>query len=439
MISHRNVIANIIQYVTHESKPRASRNIRTQVSMGLLPMSHIYALVVVTHGSTYRGDEVIVLPKFDLATFLGAIQRHGIEHMCLVPPVVIALLRSRALARQYDLSSVRFVYTGAAPLGAETVRDLLEAYPRWNVGQGYGMTETATVVCSTSESDICVGTSGSLVPGAKAKIVGFDGKEVTEYETPGELLIQSPSVVLGYLNNERANAETFVWHEDGRWIRTGDEALVRKAPSGHEHLVIVDRIKELIKVKVSCQRLASPRLSKREGKRLTTTWIGPPSRAGRARSPPPRPPSRLRLRRHPNPRRPRRRGAESLRGQDGRHQWQARPRGVEGDCQARGGPQGPLQVAEGRHRIRGGHPQERQREDSEAATAGPGEGGKEGGTDGEVVTNVPSYSGVLPLIASLCPDPDQGSPERKRRKGDAKRMIQLHMKTPMLRRPTYSS
>lgn len=171
-----------------------------------------------------------------------------------VPPVIIALLRNQKIAQNYNLDSVRFLYTGAAPLGAETVDDLLRLYPSWNVGQGYGMTETATVVCTTSESDICIGSSGSLVPGTRAKIIDFDGKEVTAYETPGELLIQGPSVVLGYLNNEKANSETFVWHDDGRWIKTGDEALVRVAGSGNEHLVIVDRIKELIKVKVVFSR-----------------------------------------------------------------------------------------------------------------------------------------------------------------------------------------
>lgn len=112
-----------------------------------------------------------------------------------------------------------------------------------------GMTETATVVCSTSEHDIFPGSSGSLVSGAKAKIIDLDGNEVTSYDTPGELLVQSPSVVLGYLNNEQASAETFVHHDDGRWIRTGDEVIVTKAPSGNEHVIIVDRIKELIKVK----------------------------------------------------------------------------------------------------------------------------------------------------------------------------------------------
>lgn len=112
------------------------------------------------------------------------------------------------------------------------------------------MTETAVVITSTSESDILHGSSGSLLPSTKAKIIDANGKVVTAIETPGELLVQGPSVTLGYLNNEKATAETFVWDEDGRWIRTGDEAVVRKSDQGHEHFVIIDRIKELIKVKV---------------------------------------------------------------------------------------------------------------------------------------------------------------------------------------------
>ena len=102
----------------------------------------------------------------------------------------------------------------------------------------------------TSELDFLIGSSGSLVPGTKAKLIDAIGNEVTALETRGELLVQSPSIVLGYLNNEKANSETFVWHKDGRWLKTGDEVLVRKSPQGHEHFFIVDRIKELIKVKV---------------------------------------------------------------------------------------------------------------------------------------------------------------------------------------------
>lgn len=93
-----------------------------------------------------------------------------------------------------------------------------------------------------------MGSSGSLLPGVECKIVTLEGNEVTGYDQPGELLVKSPSVVLGYLNNDKANKETF---QDG-YMRTGDEAVIRKSPSGYEHVFIVDRIKELIKVKVCC-------------------------------------------------------------------------------------------------------------------------------------------------------------------------------------------
>jgi acyl-CoA synthetase (AMP-forming)/AMP-acid ligase II len=92
-----------------------------------------------------------------------------------------------------------------------------------------------------------------LLPGFTAKIMSIEGVEITDYDQPGELVVQSPSVVLGYLNNDQANRETFLDDTDGkgRWMRTGDEAVIRKNPkTGHEHVFIVDRIKELIKVKV---------------------------------------------------------------------------------------------------------------------------------------------------------------------------------------------
>ncbi|KAM0282258.1 hypothetical protein ACHAQH_003122 [Verticillium albo-atrum] len=250
MISHRNVISNILQYTTFDSVARKKLGIETQVILGLLPFSHIYGLIIIAYSNTFRGDEVIVLPKFDIKTFLGAVEQYKISQLYVVPPIVIQIIRNQELCSKYDLSAVRYLYAGAAPLGSETIDEVTKQYPKWRVGQAYGMTETCTAVCTTSELDIDQGSSGSLVPWCRGKIVDpTTGQEITEYNKPGELLVQSPSVVLGYLNNEKATAETFVWLEDGRWIKTGDEVLVRKAASGNEHLVIVDRIKELIKVK----------------------------------------------------------------------------------------------------------------------------------------------------------------------------------------------
>lgn len=93
-----------------------------------------------------------------------------------------------------------------------------------------------------------LGSSGCLIPGIEARIVSpQSGQELTTYDTPGELVVRGPNVTLGYRNNEKATKETF---RDG-WMHTGDEAIVRVNPTtGSEHIFVVDRIKELIKVKV---------------------------------------------------------------------------------------------------------------------------------------------------------------------------------------------
>lgn len=176
------------------------------------------------------------------------------------------MAKNKGVLDKFDLTSVQAIYTGAAPLGVETAEELQSQYPSWKVRQGYGkisptvldvptfvwltllvgLTETSTVISSTAVNDIYLGSSGSLLPSVQAKIVSIEGTEITAYDQPGELVVKSPSVVLGYLNNPQANKETF---HDG-WMRTGDEAVVKKSAQGNEHIFIVDRIKELIKVKV---------------------------------------------------------------------------------------------------------------------------------------------------------------------------------------------
>lgn len=110
-----------------------------------------------------------------------------------------------------------------------------------------GLTETAVVVACTSLNDVWLGSCGHLYPGYQARILDSNGSDVSSLDVPGELLLQSPSITLGYLNNDAANKELFT--EDG-WMRTGDLAEIRVSPNGFEHVFIVDRIKELIKVKV---------------------------------------------------------------------------------------------------------------------------------------------------------------------------------------------
>jgi len=138
MISHRNVIANIMQYTLHEKLGRKQLGITTQVVLGLLPFSHIYGLVVIAHSAPWRGDEVVVLPKFELNDYLNAIQRFKINHLLVVPPIVIRMLASKDLLAKFDLSSVKILFTGAAPLGGEITQELQRLYPTWKIAQGYG-------------------------------------------------------------------------------------------------------------------------------------------------------------------------------------------------------------------------------------------------------------------------------------------------------------
>lgn len=250
MISHKNVIANTLQLVTHETptRERITKELGLQSysenALGLLPMSHIYGLIVICHLGPYRGDGIVVLPKYDFKLLLETIQNYKLQMLYLVPPMIIHLTKQKEMCKQYDLSSVAACFTGAAPLGKETADDLRAMFPKWAVRQGYGLTETSTVVCATVPDDVWLGSSGPLLPGITARVVTVEGNEITGYNQPGELWVKSPAVVLGYLNNDKATKETFVEEADGRYMRTGDEAIVAKSPQGHEHVFIVDRIKE---------------------------------------------------------------------------------------------------------------------------------------------------------------------------------------------------
>lgn len=86
MISHRNIIANVVQYTTYETVGRGRKGVETQAVLGLMPMSHIYGLVTISHCAPFRGDGIIVLPRFNIETYLAAIQRFKIEQLIVVCP-----------------------------------------------------------------------------------------------------------------------------------------------------------------------------------------------------------------------------------------------------------------------------------------------------------------------------------------------------------------
>lgn len=147
MISHYNVIANVIQATVFEDAARKKNGVDTQIILGLLPLSHIYGLTLISLLSEYRGDSVIILPKFELDSLLAAVHNFKINQLSVVPPILIQMLHNKEQCDKYDLSSVRWVFSGAAPLGSEVPEALMRRYPQWGVGQGYGEHQGIRLCC----------------------------------------------------------------------------------------------------------------------------------------------------------------------------------------------------------------------------------------------------------------------------------------------------
>ena len=139
MISHYNVIANVLQWHCHNQPHRQQFGpIYTDVALGLLPQNHIYSLVVNRCAGMYLGDQLIVLQKFKLDSYLSAISRFQIETLFVVPPIIVTMTANKTVCDQYNLSSVRRVMCGRAPLGEETTNTFARQYPEWIITQAYG-------------------------------------------------------------------------------------------------------------------------------------------------------------------------------------------------------------------------------------------------------------------------------------------------------------
>ncbi|WVQ85014.1 hypothetical protein IAT38_007178 [Cryptococcus sp. DSM 104549] len=212
------------------------------VSLGILPYSHIYGLTMTVHVSLTSDSVVVSLPRFEEASVLNAIQKYKVTFALVVPPMMIVLLHSPNVAK-YDISSLRGFQSGAAPLSADLISAFESKYPHIKCTQGYGLTETSPVaaVMSLEEAAAHTGYIGKILPTFQARLVGEDGKDV-EKGGRGELWLRGPSVMKGYWRNEKATSGVFA---EGGWFKTGDVATV----DDDGYFMIVDRMKELIKYK----------------------------------------------------------------------------------------------------------------------------------------------------------------------------------------------
>jgi acyl-CoA synthetase (AMP-forming)/AMP-acid ligase II len=168
---------------------------------------------------------VVIVPKFDFVRFLESIVLYRVTHLMwekkafvrlsgnadacfrVVPPMAV-LLAKHSATKNYDLSHVRFLVIGAAPVSAELQEQVVKVIPNAEVGQAYGMTETCTVVSlfPLSQRTGTPGSAGMFIPGLRARIVKPDGTAAKAGEQ-GELYVTGPSMALGYHNNEKACVE----------------------------------------------------------------------------------------------------------------------------------------------------------------------------------------------------------------------------------------
>jgi acyl-CoA synthetase (AMP-forming)/AMP-acid ligase II len=241
ILTHRNLVANVAQ-----SMPLLGAGADARI-LAILPFFHIYGMTVLLNLAFRSRARLVTMPRFDLAEFLRIIQDFRITWAFIAPPIAVALAK-HPLVDQYDLTSMEFIVSGAAPFD-DTLGHAVADRIGCRVRQGFGMSEMSPVshTIPADRDDIPLGSVGITLPNIECKLIDTaTGAEIEVPEegtsAPGELLCRGPNIMRGYLGNDEATRATI--DEDG-FLHTGDIATVTS-----EGIVsIVDRLKELIKYK----------------------------------------------------------------------------------------------------------------------------------------------------------------------------------------------
>ena len=236
MLTHENLVSDMV--LTTSINTITDKD----VLIGVLPFFHIYGMVLILNLAIYRGVTLVTMPRFDLEQFLQIVEKYKITCLNLVPPLVLALSK-HPLVDNYDMSSIRLISSGAAPLGQELEQACADRLG-CQIYQGYGLTEVAGAshVNTIPVPSDKLGAVGQVVPNTYSKIIDTESGKELGINEQGEVLIKGPHVMKGYLNNEEATKHCI--DEDG-WFHTGDIGYADE----DGYFFIVDRVKELIKYK----------------------------------------------------------------------------------------------------------------------------------------------------------------------------------------------
>lgn len=239
MLTHHNLVANLCQLDGGADLEPVSEH---DTIIAVLPFFHIYGMVLVLLRGLHRGATLVTMPRFDLEQFLKTMQDYSVTRAYLVPPIVLALSK-HPMVEEFDLSKLRTIVSGAAPLSENLARACGERLSCL-LKQGYGLTETSPVTHLSPESSsrIRLESIGPPIPNTECKVV--DPATVAELgpNQRGEIWVRGPQVMKGYLNN--AEATSNVIDTEG-WLHTGDVGYADE----DGYFYIVDRLKELIKYK----------------------------------------------------------------------------------------------------------------------------------------------------------------------------------------------
>jgi long-chain acyl-CoA synthetase len=210
-----------------------------EIVVGCLPFFHSFGLTTAMNTALFYGYGNVLVPKPEPQSILEAIQKYKATFIPAVPTLYNGMINFPGL-KKYDLTSLTGCFSGGAPLPMETIKNF-EKLTGTQICEGYGLTETTPVTHTNPYgAKTKPGTIGLPLPNTDAKLVDVDdySKEITEFNTPGELCVKGPQIMSGYINRPDETAMTL---KDG-WLLTGDIATVDE----EGYFTIVDRKKDMI-------------------------------------------------------------------------------------------------------------------------------------------------------------------------------------------------